>query len=225
MANPDTELHLEQPRSSFGTWIGVVLLFAVFGLLVWAVMGAMPRGDRFEQKRAEARAEKLKTTTEEHKKALGGYGWVDKEKGIVRVPVQRAMELAVAELAQRKPAPAGPVGPEGDKVGMQATAPLTPAPGAAPQAAPTASPKAIAVEGPDSESAGQAAAAANPPNAPAGSQPGASASPPGAPSSTTREFQRGGGEPTPVQSPPGPPLPVPGTTPGATATATPGGNR
>ena len=225
MAKSDTELHLEQPRSSFGTWIGVVLLFAVFGLMVWAVMGAMPRGDRFEQKRAEARAEKLKTTTEEHKKALDGYGWVDKEKGVVRVPVQRAMELTVAELAQRKPAPAGPIGPEGDKAGMQTTAPMTPAAGAAPTASPTASPKAIAVEGPNSESAGQPAAAANPPNAPAGTQPGPNANPPGAPSSTTREFKQGGGQPTPVQSPPGPPLPVPGTTPGATATATPGGDQ
>ena len=26
MANRETELHLEQPRSSFGTWLGIVLL-------------------------------------------------------------------------------------------------------------------------------------------------------------------------------------------------------
>jgi len=224
VAKSDTELHLEQPRSSFGTWIGVVLLFAVFALMVWAVMGAMPRGDRFEEKRAEARTEKLKTATEEHKKALDGYGWVDKEKGVIRMPVQRAMELTVAELAQRKPAPAGPVTPEGAAAGLQTTAPMTPLAGAAPQAAPTASPKAIAVEGPGSQAAGQPAAAANPAGAPPGTQPGPSTSPPGRPSSTTREFQPGG-LPTPVQSPPGPPLPVPGTTPGATATATPGGKR
>ena len=202
-----------------------MLLFCIFGLFVWAVMGAMPRTDTYERKRAEGRAEKLKKASEEWKAASESYGWVDKEKGVVRVPVKRAMELAVAELAQKKPAPAGPVGPEGGKAGMQVTAPVTPAPGAAPQAAPTASPKAIAVEGPGSESAGQPAAAANPPGAPAGSQPGPSSSPPPPPSSTTRQFQRGGGEPTPVQSPPGPPLPVPGTTPGATATATPGGQR
>ncbi len=36
----------------FGTWLGVVLLFAVFGLFVWAVMGMMPRGNDYEQKRA-----------------------------------------------------------------------------------------------------------------------------------------------------------------------------
>ena len=225
MATNDKELHLEQPRSSFGTWVGIVLLFAVFGLFVWALMGAMPRGTNYEQTRAVARAEKLKKSSTEAKVATDSYGWVDKEKGVVRVPVRRAMELSVAELAQKKPAPAGPLPPEGEKVGMQVTAPITPAPGAAPQAAPTASPKAIAVEGPDSEAAGQPAAAANPPNAPAGSQPGPSTKPPGAPSSTTREFQQGGGQPNPVQTAPGPALPVPGTTPGATATASPGGNR
>ena len=224
MATNDKEPHFEQPRSSFGTWVGIVLLFGVFGLFVWALMGAIPRGTDYEQTRAAARTEKLKKATEEAKAATDGYGWVDKDKGIVRVPVRRAMELSVAELAQKKPAPAGPLPPEGEKAGMQVTAPIVPAPGA-PQAAPTASPKAIAVEGPDSEIAGQAAASANPPNAPAGSQPGPSTKPPGAPSSTTREFQKGGGEPTPVQSPPGPPLPAPGTTPGASATATPGGNQ
>jgi hypothetical protein len=222
VANRETDLHLEQPRSSFGTWIGIVLLFAFFGLAVWAVMGAMPRKDTYEQKRAEARAEKLKKSSEEAKAATETYGWVDKEKGVARVPVHRAMELSVAELAAKKPAPAGPVAPEAAPGGMQTTAPMTP-PAGAPQAAPTALPKAVAVEGPGSASAGQPAAAANPPNAPPGTQPGPGATPPGRPSSTTREFQPGA-QPTPVQSPPGSPLPVPGTTPGATATATPGGN-
>jgi hypothetical protein len=224
VATPENKIHIEQPRSSFGAWIGILLLFCVFGLFVWAVMGAMPRTDTYERKRAEARAEKLKKAREESKTAVESYGWVDKDKGVVRVPVKRAMELAVAELAQKKPAPAGPAGPEGDKAGMQVTAPMTPAPGAAPQTAapPTSSPKAVAHEGPGSQSDGQPAAAANPAGAPAGSQPGPSTSPPPPPSSGAREFQRGGGEPTPVQSPPGPALPVPGTTPGASATATPG---
>lgn len=212
MANTETELHFEQPRSGFGTWLGIVLLFAVFGLFVWVVMAAMPHGDDYEAKRSKGRAEKLKTAGEEDKKALETYGWVDKEKGIVRVPVRRAMELGVTELAQRKPAPAGPLPPEGDKAGMQTTAPMAPAPGAPPQAAPTASPKAIAVEGKDSESAGQPAAAANPPPAPPGSQPGPKDRPPPPPSSTTREFH-GNALPSPVPSAPGTPLPVPGKTP------------
>ena len=33
---------------------------------------------------------------------LGSYGWVDKEKGIVRIPVERAMDLLLEE-ARRNP--------------------------------------------------------------------------------------------------------------------------
>jgi len=32
-----------------------------------------------------------------------------KNKGVARIPIDRAMELTVAELAQKKPAPAGPI--------------------------------------------------------------------------------------------------------------------
>jgi hypothetical protein len=223
VATTDTDLHLQQPRSSLGAWLGIVLLFAVFALFVWAVMGAMPRGDNYEEKRAQARREKLKAAQGEWQPALEKYSWVDKDKGVVRVPVQRAMELSLPELAQRKPAPAGPITP--DAPGAQVTAPVTPAPGAAPQAAPSATPP-TAVTGKDSQNAGQPTGAANPMDAPAGSQPGPSARPAGPPSSTTREFQ-GGALPTPEQAPPkAPPLPVPGVTPGASVTPAPtaGGN-
>ena len=43
---------------------------------------------------------------------LGTYGWVDQEKGIVRVPIDRAMELLVREAANA-PAPATPPGAQG----------------------------------------------------------------------------------------------------------------
>ncbi len=116
----------------FGTWLGVVLLFAVFGLFVWAVMGIMPRGNDYEQKRAVARADKLKAVREEANAALQGYAWVDKAKGTVRVPIQRAMELTVAELAQKKPVPANPIVPD-----------VQPAPSAAPAASPPAAPSPV----------------------------------------------------------------------------------
>ncbi|MFN2509073.1 MAG: hypothetical protein ABR589_09920 [Chthoniobacterales bacterium] len=213
----EPQLSFEQPRSMFRTWLGVVLLFAVFALFVWAVMGAMPRRDSYEEKRAKARLEKLKTAAEEAKTALDGYGWVDKEKGIVRVPVQRAMELAVAELAQKKPAPANPIPPEADKAGLQATAPVGPsaAPTAPPQPAAGSEPKPKAIEGKDSENRGEAAAANNPPGASPGTQPGPSATAAASPPAGASRPEPGVGEPTatPVQSPPGTPLPVRGGKP------------
>ena len=48
----------------FSTWIGVVLLFAFFGLLALVVIGASPRGDSYEEKRAKVRAEKLQAARE-----------------------------------------------------------------------------------------------------------------------------------------------------------------
>ncbi|MBA3881327.1 MAG: hypothetical protein H0X73_01145, partial [Chthoniobacterales bacterium] len=213
----DDELTFEQPRSVFGTWLGIVFIFGFFALLVWAVMGAMPRSDDYEQKRATARSEKLKTASEEWNGALHGYGWVDKQKGVVRMPVQRAMELTMAELAQKKPAPAGPLPPEGDKVGAQVSAPagVSPAPVAPAGPQPSDKPPATAITGKDSEAGGQPAAAANPPAAQPGTQPGPKNTPAAGPPPGTNLPQPSAGRPmaTPVQSAPGTPLPVPGATP------------
>ncbi|MBS2021000.1 MAG: hypothetical protein JST92_01210 [Deltaproteobacteria bacterium] len=43
---------------------------------------------------------------------LTSYAWVDKKAGVVRVPIERAMELVIAEQdkAEKAPAPAAPQG-------------------------------------------------------------------------------------------------------------------
>jgi len=209
MADAESIRQVAQSRAPFSTWLGVVLLFALFGVIVLAVIGPAPRGDDYEQKRAKAREEKLKTARGEDAKALTSYGWIDKNKGVARIPVARAMELTVAELAQKKPEPAGPIAtPE-----AQASAPPTgaPAPSAAPSASPTPSgtPKATSVAG-----RGQPAAALNPPPAPPGTQPGVAASPaaPLAPP-TAKPSPAAPPQPAPAQSPPGTPAPVPAKTP------------
>src|SRR5437870_2961848 len=53
--------------------------------------------------------ENLKTSREDADKALNTYAWIDKNKGVVRIPIRRAMELTIAQLAQQKPAAAGPI--------------------------------------------------------------------------------------------------------------------
>ena len=215
MATNEPKISFDQPRSAFGTWLGIVLLFVIFGLFVWVVMGAMPRGDNYEEKRSQARLEKLKAAQEEYAKAREGYGWVNKEKGVARIPVSRAMEIATTELAQRKPAPANPIEPgAGDTVGMQVTAPTTPEP--APTAKPgETTPPPTAVTGKDSAVGAQPAAVANPPDAPPGTQPGPNTAPPEANKSATTQPVPGKGDPgpTPVQTAPGPALPVPGKDP------------
>jgi hypothetical protein len=109
MADTESLRQVVHSRAPFSTWVGIVLLFALFGVIVLAVIGPAPRGSDYEETRAKKRAELLKTSREEAEKALTTYGWIDKNKGVARIPIERAMELTVAELAQQKPAPAGPI--------------------------------------------------------------------------------------------------------------------
>ena len=110
MPNDDETLaHPEQPRFLLSAWLWAVVLFVFFGAIVAITFGTMQRGSSYEEERAKARAEKLKTAEEEWKKTSSSYGWVDKEKGVARIPIGRAMELELADLQSKKPAPAGPI--------------------------------------------------------------------------------------------------------------------
>jgi hypothetical protein len=193
MADAESLRQVAQSRAPFSAWLGIMFLFALFGVIVLAIIGPSPRGDNFEQTRAKKRFEILKTEREEDAKALTTYAWIDKTKGSVRIPIERAMQLTAAELAQKKPAPANPIAAPATPESAAPAGPGPVAPAPSPTAAANSTPKATSVAGPQSENRGQPAAAANPPAAPPGTQPGASA--------------------TPVQSPAGTPLPVPGKTP------------
>jgi hypothetical protein len=130
MAGTESIREIAHSRTPLSTWLGIVLLFALFGMIVLAIIGPMPRGSDYEEMRAKKRMEKLKTVREDEEKALNTYAWVDKSKGVARIPISRAMELMTADLAKQKPAPAGPI-----------TTPQAQSPAPATLAAPAASPK------------------------------------------------------------------------------------
>ena len=109
MAETQSAHSIAYSRAPFSTWLGIVCLFVLFGLIVLAVIGPSPRTGDYEETRAKKRMEKLKTLHEESQKELTTYAWVDKNKGVARIPIDRAMEVTVADLAQKKPAPAGPI--------------------------------------------------------------------------------------------------------------------
>lgn len=194
-------------QPSFGAWLGVVLLCLFFGLFVAVLIGLSPRGNDYEAKRAKVREEKLKTLREEADKELHSYSWVDKSKGVARIPIERAMELTLADLSQKKPASAGPIEtPSPAATGAPAPSPSVTAPAA------SATPKANAVSGPTSEMHGQPDAAAAPPAASPGTQPNASATPAAtaAPASALPAVSPSAG---PTQAPAGTSIPVAGATP------------
>ena len=192
----------------------MVLLFAVFGMIAFVVLKASPRGDTFEKKRAKARAEKLDAAQKEYLNALTTYAWVDKAKGIARIPINDAMKLTLVQLADSKPAAAGPIAAESPSAAPQ-TSPgpsASASPAASPAANATGTPKPKAVEGHDSEAHNQPAAATNPAPAPPNTQPGANASPAASvPSQSAKAPVTP--SPTAMPSAPGTPLPVRGKTP------------
>jgi hypothetical protein len=130
MSSRPTAEHVPFP---FNTWLGVILLFIFFGLLVSVLVRIVPRGNIYEAKRAEARAAKFKTAMDEAQKELTTYAWVDKNKGVARIPIERAMELTAADLAQKKPESAGPIETPAPAPSPASSA----APGANPQASPS----------------------------------------------------------------------------------------
>ena len=175
MADTESLRQVVHSRAPLSTWFGVVLLFALFGVIVLAVVGPAPRGSDYEETRAKKRVDNLKTSRDEAAKALTTYSWIDKNKGVARIPIERAMELTVAKLAQQKPAAAGPIAtPEP----QPSAAPASPAPVGSPQA--SAPPTTTAQPFPKPSAP---AASPSPSGQPSASPPPqASQSPPGTPS-------------------------------------------
>lgn len=126
----------EKREVSTLTVVTTLVMLLVFLGLVWIV---------FLQKQAiptstdETRAERLKNLAQlnaDNQKILTNYHWVDKSKGIVGIPINRAMELVLKDLSANHPHAAGPVNPPT----ASPTPAASPAPAAAnPQATPAPS--------------------------------------------------------------------------------------
>jgi len=206
-ATPQTP---ERSPISFGAWLGIVLLFLFFGIFVLVLVAATPHGNNYEAKRAEAREKKLHDARNAAAQELNSYAWVDKGKGIARIPIDRAMELTLRDLASKKPAPANPI----EAPAPTAAPAASPAPAVSP--APTSpgasgTPKPTSVQGINSENRGQPAAASNPPGAIPGTQPGPGATPAASPpppsgkpavSPSATPEQKPAGTPPPEKTPP-----------------------
>ena len=103
---PDTSA---PARSSFALSIGVVLAcFLVFAAIVGGaylrnrettVAVDLTKIDAADQWKytEKGRADRLKELRGKEQGASTTYGWVDHSAGIVRLPIDRAMELVVAE--------------------------------------------------------------------------------------------------------------------------------
>lgn len=101
-------------RGVLGFWGGVAVLIVLSALICWAIYGALrrglvaqdpapspliaarvpeiPPGPRLQRNPAADMAE----LRERELHILGSYGWVDRERGIARIPLDLAMKLRVS---------------------------------------------------------------------------------------------------------------------------------
>jgi hypothetical protein len=75
-------------------WLGVIFVF----LLILAVAYLPNRSVSQEEIAAAERMSIRNATRGEQTRLVTSYEWVDRENGVVRIPVERAMKLTVDEL-------------------------------------------------------------------------------------------------------------------------------
>jgi hypothetical protein len=122
----------EKGRSSTAiivTGLVMVLLFCLFVIFLVSQGQSIPN---VEEVKAETRLKNLADLNVENQKILTQYRWIDKSKGVVGIPIDRAMDLVLVQLQSTQPHPAGPVN-------TPAAPPASPAPSPN-QASPAPSP-------------------------------------------------------------------------------------
>lgn len=80
--------------------IGVFILFGLFSAII-CIAYAPTRKD-VDEEAAKARKDyRLELEAKQHAEATS-YGWVNQQNGVVRIPIERAMELTVRELSAKQ---------------------------------------------------------------------------------------------------------------------------
>jgi hypothetical protein len=92
------------PKSGFFvTAVAVIGGFLIFILiLVIAYLPNKPAPLPEGTKTPEERATILRELRAKETAAATSYGWVDQTKGVVRIPIERAMQLTVEDLKNKK---------------------------------------------------------------------------------------------------------------------------
>jgi hypothetical protein len=90
------------------TGLIMILLFAGLAIFLVSQRQNIPTVD---EQTAQVRLKNLADLNAENQKILTQYHWIDKNKGVVGIPINQAMDLIVAQLQANKPHAAGPVNP------------------------------------------------------------------------------------------------------------------
>lgn len=82
-----------------GVGLGILATFVLIIVLIQAYFDYVQTGEYYQKVMEPIAADFLRLRTQEDAE-LNSYGYVDREKGIVRVPIDRAMQLTVTEYAE-----------------------------------------------------------------------------------------------------------------------------
>jgi hypothetical protein len=103
--------HQQKPKKSAPMIVTGLLMLLVFGGLAILLNWQGQSIPDVEEVKAEARLKTLADLNADNQRILTQYRWIDKTKGVVGIPIDRAMELVLPELQANKPHAAGPVNP------------------------------------------------------------------------------------------------------------------
>lgn len=88
--------HPKKARAGF-PFIWIIVALALISIVA-VITRIIPEGTNYDTQRKGQRLANLDTVLKEAKAKLGQYAWGDKEKGVVRIPIERAMELTAVDL-------------------------------------------------------------------------------------------------------------------------------
>jgi hypothetical protein len=99
----------QKNRVSISMIITAVVMILLFVGLVAVLVIERGHVQTFDEARKEQRLKNLAELNAENEKILTQYHWVDKAKGVVGIPIDRAMNLVLTELRSVQPHAAGPI--------------------------------------------------------------------------------------------------------------------
>jgi hypothetical protein len=101
----------QKDRVSLSVIITSLVMMLLFVGLAAFLISQRDNIPTVDEQTAEVRLKNLAELNAENQKFLTQYHWVDKSKGVVGIPIDRAMDLVVAQLQANKPHAAGPINP------------------------------------------------------------------------------------------------------------------
>ena len=129
---PGSNAHQNEDQIDFTKviFVGLVSLVAFAACTLWAVKILDSERSRLQEVHGESRKateigkdeigivdqvpfdtdHRLDKWRQAHSEALNGYGWIDRKRGVVHIPIEKAMEQIAAGAVPAAPAPAAAPG-------------------------------------------------------------------------------------------------------------------